>query len=52
MTATRMTIEEAQAKIAETISKAPEEKQEAIRIFMEGYAAGLEHILNNAKEAS
>lgn len=46
MTDTRMTIEEAQQKVAQAIKNAPQEKQEDIRIFLEGFAAGLEHMLN------
>jgi hypothetical protein len=45
MNATQQSIEQAQQKIAEAIRNAPAEKREEIRIFLEGYAAGLEHIL-------
>lgn len=42
------TMEETMAKLAETINKATPEKQEETRIFLEGYMAGLERVLEKA----
>ena len=44
----RPTLEETMANLAETISKAPPEKQEEVNIFLEGYLAGLERALEKA----
>ncbi len=42
------TMEETMAKRAETINKATPEKQEEARIYLEGYLAGLERVLEKA----
>ena len=39
------TMEDTMTKLAENISKESPEKQEEIRIFLEGYMAGLEHVM-------
>ena len=42
------TLEETMANLAEMISTATPEKQEEVKIFLEGYLAGLERALEKA----
>lgn len=44
------TMEDTMTKLAENISKESPEKQEEIRIFLEGYMAGLEHVMRKAAQ--
>ena len=47
---TRPTIEQTMEKLAERIRSVPAEKAEEVRIYLEGYLAGLERVLG--KQAS
>ncbi len=50
MTDTTKTMTETMEDLAETIRKVPQEKQEKVNAFMEGYMAGLEHMLGKQEE--
>lgn len=45
MNTTTQTIDQLMENLADKIRTAPEEKSEEIRIFLEGYLAGLERVL-------
>lgn len=45
METTRQTIEQTMEKLAARIRSVPAEKAEEVRIYLEGYLAGLERVL-------
>lgn len=50
MANTPTTIEETMAKLGRTIDNASPEQQQEIKVFLEGYMAGLEYLINRAEK--
>lgn len=47
---TTTTLDETMAKLGRTIDKASPEKQQEIKVFLEGYMAGLEYQMSRAEK--